>query len=128
MNDNINKDYQEVFKCENKDDLISFVRTVENSNLNDISLMVNKSFEVLFELENLLLLFQKAINKQEDYHEDSVLINDNFDEIKEIIQKVKFKLLTIDKQKLKHQLTIDECFSDTRLVYHIINSNKEMIQ
>ena len=123
----IQEDTENVFKCENKENIVTFVKAIENDNNNEISSMIHKDFELLFELENMMLKLQKAMNKQECYQEDSILMNDNIDEIHEIIQKIKFKLLTIDKQKQKHQLMIDECFSDTRMIYHVLNCNKEGI-
>lgn len=119
----IEKNTENIFKCRNKEDMLSFVKAVEDDNHNEISSMIHNDFETLFELENLLLELQKALNKQECYQDDNVLINDNIDEIKTVIQKIKFKLLTIDKQKQKHQLMIDDCFSDTKLVCHVISSN-----
>lgn len=127
MNEIIKEDYEKVFKCENKEDIVTFVKAVETDNNNEISSMIHNDFEKLFELENLLLKLQKLMNKQEDYSDDAILINDNVDEIKEVIQRIKFKLLTIDKQKQKHQLLIDECFSETKLCYHVMNCNKELI-
>lgn len=127
MNEIIKEDYEKVFKCENKEDIVTFVKTVETDNNNEISSMIHNDFEIMFELESLLLKLQKLMNKQEDYSDDAILINDNVDEIKEVIQKIKFKLLTIDKQKQKHQLLIDECFSETKLCYHVMNCNKELI-
>ena len=122
MNDLLEDNHNKVFKFEDKENLVSMVKSVESDNITEISSMVNKDLETMFELENLILSLQKAISKQEVYQEDSVLINDNIDEIKSLVNKIKFKLLTIDKQKTNHQLTIDECFSDTMLVYyHMLN-------
>lgn len=127
MTKSIRKDTENVFKCENKEDIVTFVKAVEDDTINEISSMIYNDFETLFELENLMLKLQKAMNKQEYYQEDSVLMNDKIDEIHEIIQKIKFKLLTIDKQKQKHQSVINECFSDTKLIFHVLDCNKEMI-
>lgn len=84
--------------------MIPFVKANENNNNNEISSMIHKIFELLIELENTMLKLQKAMNKPECYQEDNNLMNDNIDEIDAIIQKIKFKLLDIDKQKQKQQL------------------------
>lgn len=122
----ITKEHENVFKCNSKEDIVNFVHSVELNNILDISRMNNESFELLFELEELMFKFQKVISKQEHYQEDVVSINDNIDDVFEIIQKIKFKLLSINKQKQEHQETIDECFSETRLLNEVINCN-EMI-
>ena len=122
----ITENDRDVFHCENKENLVTFVKTLENENNDAISSMIHTDFESLFELEDLMLKFQKAINKQEFYQEDSILLNDNIDELRSIIQKIKFKLLTIDKLKQEHQTIIDDCFSDSTLVFRAIECNKEM--
>jgi len=128
MNDILQENYKKVFNGGNKENIMDFIKKVETDNYFELSSMIHDDFEQMFELENLLLKLQKAMNKQECYQEDSILLNDNIDEIKDVIQKIKFKLLTIDKQKQKHQLMIDECFSDTKLVFHVLNANQEVIQ
>ena len=128
MNDILQENYKKVFNGGNKENIMDFIKKVETDNYFELSSMIHDDFEKIFELENLLLKLQKAMNKQECYQEDSILLNDNIDEIKDVIQKIKFKLLTIDKQKQKHQLMIDECFSDTKLVFHVLNANQEVIQ
>ena len=127
MNELLKNNHNKIFKYEDKENLISMVKSVESENVKEISKMIHNDFETMFDLENTMLLLQKALNKQEAYQEDNVLINDNIDEIKELLSKIKYKLLTIDKQKLIHQTTIDECFSDTMLLYyHMMNFNNNV--
>jgi hypothetical protein len=127
MNDFLKENHEKVFRMENKEDIVCFIKTVETGNLHEIQTMISNEMAAVYELESIMLKLKIAMIKDGGNYNDSSLINGNIDEIMGILQKIKNKLYAIDKVNGEHWETLEYLFSDSKIIHQILECNKGLI-
>lgn len=122
MKETIQENTENVLKCENFENLVNYVKTVEQDNTLQILNMINKDFQTIFTIDSLIF----ELDKKCRYSDSDEIVHEDLERIHGILQRIKSNLLNLLNQSEVNQCVLDNCFQDSKLIYHSIKSNKEL--
>ena len=108
-----------ILKVDSAESVIDFVKSVEYDNSEKLSEVVKSNVEILFDIDSTLRKIKKI--------SDSAEVDEDVDVVKDLVLELHLKLLNLDMQNHHHLKIVDEIFTDSRLIYHVIKENKELI-
>ena len=98
--------------------IIEFIETVENEHSEKISSMIKNDVEMFFDIDRTLLKIKK-------YESGSA---EEISDVRSLILELHQKLLLIEKHNLINLKVIDEITEDNKLMYDILDENKEALK
>lgn len=110
---------QNILRLDSAADVVDFVKNVESENSDKISEMIRNDVDMFFDIG-------KTLSKIKDIFSDED-VSAEVNSVMILLLELHQKLLLLENQNLQHHKLISEMFNDSKLIYHVIKENKDVI-
>jgi hypothetical protein len=113
------RDNKNILKVDSAESIVNFVKSVESENSDKVSEMVRNDVDMFYDIDVILRKI-RTLSDEGKFVED-------VDVVRSLVLELHHKLLLMDHLNHQHLNLMKELFDNTKLVYHVLKQNKELI-